>query len=427
MALPVWTNQQIVNNLLRAGDSWSTSVVTFGFPQYAPSWSLSGEGAEFSAFTNAQENAARQALALWDDVAAIDFRETTSNPDITFQNSTAVSYAWAYFPGYWGAAGSVWVNPNYDSGTGNLVNPTVGAWGFMTFLHETGHALGLEHPGDYNGYATYGSDARYRQDTIMYTVMSYFDGAKTGADWVASDGRAHYPQTPMMHDILAIQALYGVEYNTRATDTVYGFNATAGRDVYDFTENQHPVLCIWDGGGNDTLDLSGFSSKSDIDLRPGSFSDCDRMTNNISIAVGAWIENAVGGGGWDTILGNGLRNVLRGNGGSDQLSGGAGADTISGGGGNDTITGGYGSDRLFGNSGADTFVFNSSQAVRDVIMDFQDGIDTMQISSNTASRMADLTITGQGTTTATVTAGDEVIVVRSGSAIVLGYDDFIFA
>lgn len=31
--------------------------------------------------------------------------------------------------------------------------------------------------------------------------MSYFTAANTGADWIASDGRQYYAQTPMLHDI----------------------------------------------------------------------------------------------------------------------------------------------------------------------------------------------------------------------------------
>ena len=339
----VWTNNQIVSNLLRAGTSWSGPSVTFSFPTSAPSWASStGEGAGFSAFSAAQKDMARLAIGLWDDLADVDFTEVASGGQVKFSNTTtAIGYAHAYFPGSGGPSGSLWLNPTYNSswGTNDVVTPKIGQWGAMTYIHELGHALGLEHPGEYNGGSpTYGTDALYTQDTIQYSVMSYFTANNTGADWIASDGKSYYAQTPMVHDVLAIQALYGVEMSTRTGDTVYGFNSNTDRpQIFDFTINKHPVLTIWDAGGNDWLDLSGFATASRIDLTPGSFSDCDAMTKNIAIAYNCYIENAAGGSGNDNITGNDLNNILRGNAGDDILTGGGGADILIGGDGNDTF------------------------------------------------------------------------------------------
>ena len=164
---------------------------------------------------------------------------------------------------------------------------------------------------------------------------------------------------------MAIQAIYGADTTTRTGNTVYGFHSTAGKTVYDFAVNKHPVLCIYDANGVDTLDLSQWSTASRIDLAPGSFSDADAMTKNISIAKTTWIENAVGGGGNDQVCGNTLANVLCGkdgndqvNGreGSDQLFGDAGADTLCGGGGNDRLEGGTDNDTLRGEAGNDVVV-----------------------------------------------------------------------
>jgi serralysin len=337
-----WTNTQIVNNLLRAGLSWSGSTISYKFPTTAPSWSFStGEGSGFSALTASQKAAAVAALTLWDDLMAPDFAEVTGASNLTLQNTTTgIGYAHAYFPGSWSGAGSVWFNPTYNSssGTNDLVTPTPGKWGYLAYIHEIGHALGLEHPGEYNGgNPTYANDALYAQDSIMYSVMSYFDASNTGADWVASDGKKYYAQTPMLHDILAIQALYGAETTTRTGNTVYGFNSNAGNALYDFNQNAHPILAIWDAGGNDWLDLSGFATASKIDLNQGAFSDCDGMTKNIAIAYGCDIENARGGSGNDTLIGNALDNILDGGAGNDILTGGAGADILIGGNGNDTF------------------------------------------------------------------------------------------
>jgi len=370
-----WTNTQIVDNLLRTGLKWSGSTITYGFPSSAPSWSFStGEGQGFSPLTTAQKEAARLAVKLWDDLIAPDFVETTSTTNIKFSNTTTdIGYAHAYYPGSSLASGSVWFNPIYNSssGTNDLVTPKVGQWGFLAYIHELGHALGLAHPGTYNGgNPTYANDAPYAQDSIMYTVMSYFDASETGADWRASDGKWYYAQTPMLHDVLAIQALYGAENNTRAGDTRYGFNSTAGVSVFDFSQNAHPILTIWDGGGNDWLDLSGFATASRIDLNPGTFSDCDGMTMNVAIAYASDIENAAGGAASDSITGNALANILQGNGGNDTLLGEAGNDTLQGGTGNDLLRGGSGADILLGGDGDDLFYAD----VSDYLLQFEGGL-----------------------------------------------------
>ena len=249
--------------------------------------------------------------------------------------------------------------------------------------------------------------------------MSYFDAANTGADWVASDGKHYYAQTPMMHDIMAIQAIYGVDQATRTGNTVYGFHSTAGKSVYDFAVNKHPVLCIYDAKGIDTLDLSQWSTPARIDLAPGSFSDADAMTKNISIAKTTWIENAIGGAGNDQVCGNKFANVLYGKGGNDQvngregadrlfgeygadklcggtgndrLEGGTGNDTLRGDAGNDVLVGGAGKDVLCGGGGADVFLFGSVSdstpgSSADVILDFSapelDKISIAGIDANT--------------------------------------------
>jgi serralysin len=394
MAKPVWTSAQIVNQL-DSGDHWSGTSLSYGFPA-AASWFSGAEKTGASTLLSAQKTAATLTIRLWDDLIAADFTLAGdgATAKIKYMNTTSdIGYAHAYYPGVTADDGSVWFNPEYDasSGTNNLVSPTVGAWGWSTYVHETGHALGLNHPGEYNGGSpTYESDALFKQDSEMYTLMSYFEAADTGGDWVADDGKLYFAQTPMLYDVLAIQSMYGAETSTRAGNTVYGFNSNADVWLFDFTQNKHPALCIYDAGGNDTLDLSGWSYSCVINLAAGSFSSCDQMTSNLAIAFGVQIENGIGGGGADTISGNSAANRLQGLAGNDRLSGGSGNDTLTGGTGNDTLVGGAGNDVLNGNVGVDRFVFNAALSAStnvDTIAAFSVADDTILLDDSVFKKL----------------------------------------
>jgi hypothetical protein len=149
--------------------------------------------------------------------------------------------------------------------------------------------------------------------------MSYFDEANTGGNL------GGYPDTPMLFDVYASQQIYGADMTTRTGNTIYGFGSNAGA-AYNFSTNSAPGLCIWDAGGTDILDCSGFTQNQLINLTEGVFSNIGSLIGNVSIALGAVIENAVGGSGADTINGNSADNILTGKAGNDTISGGLGND-----------------------------------------------------------------------------------------------------
>jgi len=204
MAKTVFTDQQIIAQL-NSGYKWSGQALTYGFPTTA-SWFPYAEKTGFSPLSSAQQAAATLAIQLWDDLIAPDFT-LAANPttaSIKYMNTTTnIGYAHAYYPTGSSVGGSVWFNSSYGSksGTNNLVTPVIGQWGFQAYVHETGHALGLDHPGAYNGGSpTYANNAEYAQDSLQYTIMSYFTANNTGADWVApllKRLRKIYSQTPM--------------------------------------------------------------------------------------------------------------------------------------------------------------------------------------------------------------------------------------
>ena len=363
MAKPVLTPDQVVDQFLRDGESWSATTIPFSFFTSAPA-SASGdpERSGFITLSAEERGFVRQAFAMISDVIPLHFVETASNGSavggISFaQSNTIADYAWGFeisstYPNGTIAGAEIWLNSDAVQARGWFA----GGYNFMSLMHESLHALGLPHPGDYNadGSAiTYAADAVYFQDSRQYTVMSYFDAVSTGANYNPGDG-LYSGSALLIHDILALQALYGTNTATRSGDTTYGFNATAGVASYDCLINTHPIWCVWDGGGFDTLDFSGYGMAQRIDLHEAVFSDVGGMTFNISIAYGVSMEAAIGGGGADLITGNSLDNRLVGGGGDDVLYGENGTDVLFGEAGADQLIGGFGDDSLYGQAGNDT-------------------------------------------------------------------------
>jgi Ca2+-binding RTX toxin-like protein len=139
-----------------------------------------------------------------------------------------------------------------------------------------------------------------------------------------------------------------------------------------------------------------------------------------------------GGNGSDTLNGNAFANTLLGANGNDTMNGGSGNDQLDGGRGNDVINGGVGSDliegglnndTLTGGAGADVFDFtrvvfkaggNGVGTGRDVITDFEDGVDKLLFSAGDTikgQRIGDWDVDGS--------ADDVRFTLSSGAQIVL--------
>lgn len=221
-----------------------------------------------------------------------------------------------------------------------------------TILHEVGHAMTLKHPGNYDagGATAPGPYLPAALDNNKYSVMAY------GVD---PDNHARSNHL-MLLDIAALQARFAanLSYHT-------------GNDVYTGPQGGG-IQVIWDAGGNDTISGAGRTKPVTVNLNDGTFSSLGAK-NNLAIAYGTIIENAVGGRGSDRLIGNQWDNLL---------SGGRGNDTISGGAGNDTLIGGPGNDLLISGSGKDTFVFNATLNAKtnvDTIRNFKPGVDTIEL------------------------------------------------
>ena len=343
-ALTVYTNDQIALQLTNG--YWGGASHRFNVaPGGALTFNVQGLTAD-------GQTLARQALFVWTDVLGITFNEVTTGGQIVFDDNQTGAFASASFSGGITTSATVNVGTAWLTTYGTSLN----SYSFQTYVHEIGHVLGLGHGGNYNGAANYATDALYQNDAWATTVMSYFD-QNENSYFQAQGFTRQFMVTPMVADAVATANLYGANTLTRTGNTTYGFNNTSGRSIYDATQFPSVTYTVFDNGGTDTLDYSGFTQVQRIDLNPETFSNIGGRIGNVSIARGAVIENAVGGSGNDTIIGNAADNTIDlSRGGVDTANGGLGndafifgatltaADSVNGGGGaNDQvgITGNY--------------------------------------------------------------------------------------
>ncbi len=425
MTKPIYTPAQIVSQLTNL-PNWGGGTITYSFQ--------STSSDPYFARLNADQIACFEAaMKQWADVIGVPIQRVGYGQYGESAYSDAAMIRIYGKTGGW-LPGLAWTTPPgseaHTSGDGdiglNLSHPAFwsgdlgpGSRMFKAAMHEIGHALGLSHPGPYDGgVQTYEAAAVYAQDTIGHTIMSYFD--ETDYVEAGQDFGEINPMTPMRDDVLAIQSIYGANASTRVGDTVYNFSAD---DVF--------VGTIYDAGGNDTFDFSGISGNQTISLQQGSQSSAG-ASGNVWVAYGTVIEEVIGGSGDDTVHidsgslttvrggdgydrvvatsdgavlsisavstsleevssggyagvafggtagsdtldltalqarwatdidnlnGWGGRDLLIGNAAANTISGGLDVDTIMAGAGDDVIVGGGGGDYLYGEAGRDTFVY----------------------------------------------------------------------
>lgn len=402
-----FTNQDI--NGLLSGYAWGTLGITYSFPSSASNYNGYSTGepqSGFQALTSTQQGVVRYALNLVSQYTLLTFAEITETDSthamVRFAVSSMPPTAWTYYPGGDPNSGDVWIG----KAAGGV--PSKGSYAFDAIMHEVGHALGLKHGHEDDGVHGVLPAAHNSTEWSLMDYHSYI-GADTAFRNAAGSGN----QTYMIDDIAALQYMYGANYSTNAGDTVYRWNPKTGEmsinGVGQGASTSNKIyLAVWDGGGNDTYNLSNYKTSVKVDLRPGEWStfssaqlaDLDSGAPGKHLAHGnvanaylydndprSMIENAVGGAGNDTLIGNDGDNGLIGNGGNDTemgnggndyldggagkdpLSGGVGNDTLKGGAQNDTLTGGPGDDTLYGNGGVDSFVFDRGFG-HDTIGDF---------------------------------------------------------
>ncbi len=337
---PVASVDQIANQLVFG--YWDGAARSWGVSQGS---SLT---VNITGLTSDGQFLARNALGLWSDITGIRFVEVTSGGQILFDDNQPGASAISIGSGGRITSSQINVSTDWLTSHGRGLN----SYSFQTYIHEIGHALGLGHAGNYNEDASYATDALFRNDGWPSTIMSYFDQSENM--YFRDQGFTfNHIMTPQVADVLAMSMLYGLSTTTRTGDTTYGFNSNAGRAIFDANQFATGSYTIFDSGGIDTLNYSGFSANQTINLNPNTFSNVGSNVGNVSIAIGTVIENATGGSGNDRLIGNDVANRLIGGSGNDVLDGRSGADTLIGDAGADNLDGGFGDDFLSGGEGND--------------------------------------------------------------------------
>jgi serralysin len=365
------TGNQDVDGIL-TGAKWNGATLTYSFPTsggtYGAGYGYGEPDTGFAPLNGTQQAAARRILAAYSSVANLSFAETRpdGSADIRLAQSGVPSTAWAYELGG-GNDGDIWFKSN-----GTYENPVAGNYAYLTFMHELGHALGLDH-GHEDGFGA----LSFPRDSLEYSVMTYRSYVGDDPSGGYSEAPTSYPQTPMMLDVAALQQLYGPNFGTQSGDTTYRWDPGTGEMSIDGVRQGAPAgnrvfMTLWDGGGHDTYDLSAYSTGVTIDLRPGSWSKTSHAQlaslsgDGRHMAAGtianallynsdarSLIENAIGGAGDNLILGNQAGNILSAGGGRDLIYGNLGADIIYGNQGQDTLFGGQDTDHMFAGKDAD--------------------------------------------------------------------------
>jgi len=336
-------------------------VLTYSFAGAGSSFAPGSPGATapVQPFSTSDRDALRKVLGSIEDVCLVRFEEVpdvgASRGALRFAYSSwpdSLGYAgYAYEPSAGAVAGEVWIGLSQSASRWDHYRPHL-------LLHETLHALGLQHPFEAE------EPLEAELDTLANSVLSY----SVVPELAGSLSR--YPAEPMPADLVALQRVYGP---SRASEegTTYRLDQTEWRGGF---------TTLWDTGGHDTLDASSVRSRVSLDLQPEARSDVGSTVvatarradgtalsheyrETLAIGTGVWIEDAIGSSFDDQLRGNALDN---------QIWGGRGADRLWGREGNDTLHGGAGSDSIDGGSGIDTAVFSGRRSDWQFARDSQD-------------------------------------------------------
>jgi len=350
---------------------WDRKELTYSFNQSIPdsyyNYPEDGLTDNWHELNQAQKDTVNSITQEINSLLDIKLTKVADGGDIRFnmvdmpENQAGFSFYPADNPDY---GGDVFLSNAFNSDPKSY-GLDRGDGGWITIVHELGHALGLKHPFENPNRLP------SNQDDINHTVMSYTPKDDTNpiftidGSTIKLEYHTLYPNLYSLYDISALQAIYGANTTTNNKD-----------NIYTIKYSDYKIQTIWDAGGDDTIDLSTTKGKTTIDLRGGTINSLDEYSlediiklhqdevgnsqanswirdkitelynnnmlytgkNNFSIAEGVIIENIKTGSGDDIITDNSVNNSIYANGGDDKIYiGNGGYDYINGGSGEDTL------------------------------------------------------------------------------------------
>lgn len=235
-------------NTIQEGPYWPTTALTFSFPQAlfsSPSYVPNGEAVGYAPFTEAEKSFVREMLSYLSSFTGLTFTETTGPASLEYgkHNMTAGGYASAPPEG-----------DIYISSSAPTSSP--GDYGLNTIVHETLHALGFKHPGNYSfdGFQETGPFLPFELDSGMTTNLTY-------QDYLYND---EYTQTVRPLDVFALQAAYGISADASSTNFRFLNDATLSfaREAGGWAIGTSSPFLVVDTGGYDRLDFSAWDASS---------------------------------------------------------------------------------------------------------------------------------------------------------------------
>ena len=312
----------------------------------------------FAALNSTQRDRVRDAFAYLSEVIDVQFTEAGSGGDIQFgSNAQANSAGYARYP----HEGSQVFMANNQAGFASGWDD--GSYVWQTLLHETAHAMGLKHPGNYNagGGGTAGPYLSAAADNRNNTIMSYKNASNMT--------QIAYDNGSFSKGVVSASTFQA--YDIEALQYLYGASSTVAAKAYSWEDGLAFSNTLWNPNQGSEINLANQTGLNVVDLRAGKRSSIGIVdpysdmpftkteyaalksggqtitsilgkptytgTKNLMIAAGSQFTRGIGGSGSDSFVANTVGGHVDGGGGDDNLYWTGGNLQAVGGQGNDTL------------------------------------------------------------------------------------------